>query len=181
MENRPVTKTSSQVTVTNQILTPQHMFALAIAGIEYLYISENDIAKNFPDFAHEEHYARSKTIPGTRSHHSFIPISEPVLEMKRLSLDVVGNQFSFQKRMPLPILTMACERFPVSNRAAAAAIAFAVLVDYGVITADQRENVIDKNKLRAQLPDFEKKLKRMRKNNLSRLKELGLMFVKMPL
>ena len=55
-----------------------------------------------------------------------------------------------------------------------------MLVDYGVITADQRENVIDKNKLRAQLPDFEKKLKRMRKNNLSRLKELGLMVVNMP-
>ena len=32
-ENRPVTKTSLQATVTNQILNPQHMFALAIAGI----------------------------------------------------------------------------------------------------------------------------------------------------
>ena len=65
MENRPVTKTNSQVTVTNQILTPQHMFAMAIAGIEYLYISEKNIAKNFQDFAHEERYARCKTIPGT--------------------------------------------------------------------------------------------------------------------
>ena len=43
--------------------------------------------------------------------------------MKRFSLDVVGNQFSFQKRMPLPTLAMACERFQVSDRAAAAAIA----------------------------------------------------------
>ena len=95
MENRPVTKTSLQATVTSQILTPQHMFALAIAGIKYLYINEKDIAKNFQDFAHEERYARCKTIPGTRSHHSFIPISETVLEMKRLSSNVVGNQFSF--------------------------------------------------------------------------------------
>ena len=71
------------------------MFALAIVGIKYLYISENDIAKNFQDFAHEERHARCKTIPGTRSHHSFIPISKTVLEMKRLSSDVVGNQFSF--------------------------------------------------------------------------------------
>ena len=47
VENRPVTKTSLQATVTNQILTPQHMFALAIAGIKYLYISEKDIAKDF--------------------------------------------------------------------------------------------------------------------------------------
>ena len=71
------------------------MFALAIAGIKYPYISEKDIAKNFQDFANEERYARCKAIPGTRSHHSFIPISETVLEMKRLSSDVVGNQFSF--------------------------------------------------------------------------------------
>ena len=47
MENRPVTKASLRATVTNQILTPQQMFALAIAGIKYLYISETDIAKNF--------------------------------------------------------------------------------------------------------------------------------------
>ena len=95
MANRAVTKASLQATVTNQILTPQHMFALAIAGIKYLYIREKDIAKNLQDFAHEERYARCKTILGTRSHHSFIPISETVLEMKRLSSDVVGNQFCF--------------------------------------------------------------------------------------
>ena len=71
------------------------MFALAIAGIKYLYICEKDIAKNFQDFAHKVRYARCKTIPGTRSHHSFIPISETVVEINRLSSDVVGNQFSF--------------------------------------------------------------------------------------
>ena len=71
------------------------MFALAIAGIKYLYIKEKDIAKNFQDFAHEERYAKCKTIPGTRSHRSFKPISETVPEMKRLSSDVIGNQFSF--------------------------------------------------------------------------------------
>ena len=41
------------------------MFALAIAGINYLYISEKNSAKNFQDFANEERYARCKTIPGT--------------------------------------------------------------------------------------------------------------------
>ena len=53
MENRAVTKASLQATVMNQILTPQQMFAWAIAGIEYLYISEKGIAKNFQDFALE--------------------------------------------------------------------------------------------------------------------------------
>ena len=97
MENRPVAKVSLQVTATNQILTQQQMFAWAIAGIKYLYISEKDIAKNFQDFALEECHVRCKTIPGTRIDHSFIPISETVLEMKRLSV-VVGNQFSFSKK-----------------------------------------------------------------------------------
>ena len=95
MENRPVTKASLQTTVTNQILTPQQMFACAIAGIKYQYISEKDIAKNFQYFALKERHARCKTIPCTRSHHSFIPISETVLEIKRLSSDVIDNQFSF--------------------------------------------------------------------------------------
>ena len=95
MKNRPVTKTSLQTTVTNQILNPQHMFVLAIAGTKYLYINKKYFAKNFQDFAYEERYARGKTNPSTRSHRSFIPISETVLEMKRLSSDVVGNQFSF--------------------------------------------------------------------------------------
>ena len=60
MENRPVTKTSLQATVASQILTPQHMFALAIAGIKYLYINEKDIVKIFQDFAHEQRYARCR-------------------------------------------------------------------------------------------------------------------------
>ena len=107
MENRPVTKTSLQATVTSQILTPQHMFALAIAGIKYLYINEKDNAENFQDFTHEERYARCKTIPGTLSHHSFIPISETVLEMKRLSSDVVGNQFFLDlKNMHLAVFRL---------------------------------------------------------------------------
>ena len=34
MENRPVMKASLQAIVTNQILTPQQVFAWAIAGIK---------------------------------------------------------------------------------------------------------------------------------------------------
>ena len=107
MENRPVTKTSLQATVTSQILTPQHMFALAIAGIKHLYINEKDIAKNFQDFAHEERYARCKTIPGTRSHHSFIPISETVLEMKRFLRMLLATNFLLDlKNMHLAVFRL---------------------------------------------------------------------------
>ena len=114
MENRPVMKASLQATVTVQILNPQQMFAWAIGGIKYLYISEKDIAKNFQDFALEERHARCKTIPGTRSHHSFIPICETDLEMKRLSSDVVGNQFSFGFEKHAPCLSQIV---PIQNDA----------------------------------------------------------------
>ena len=56
---------------------------------------------------------------------------------------ILESNFKLQNRMPLPTLAMACERFQVSDRAGAA-IASAVLGDYGVITADHRKNVIDK-------------------------------------
>ena len=45
---------SLQATATNQILTPQQMFASAIAGTKYMYNSEKDIAKNFQDVALED-------------------------------------------------------------------------------------------------------------------------------
>ena len=49
-----------------------------------------------------------------------------------------------QNRMKLSTLAMAFERIGV-------AIASVVLVDYGLITSDQRQNVIDKSKLRAEI------------------------------
>ena len=89
MENRPVTEVSLQATVMNQILTPQQMFAWTFAGITLLYISEKDIVKNFQDFAFKERHAMCKTTPGTRSHHSFISISETVLEMQGWEKSIV--------------------------------------------------------------------------------------------
>ena len=72
-----------------------------------------------------------------------------------------------QNRMPLSTLTMACERFHVSDKIGAA-IASAVLVDYGLITSDQRRNVIDKNKLKAEITKFRKKLRWKRNFSLNR-------------
>ena len=40
--------------------------------------------------------------------------------------------------MPLPTLAMTCQRFHVSDRISAA-IASAVLIDYGLITSNQRQ------------------------------------------
>ena len=64
--------------------------------------------------------------------------------------------------MPLPTLAMTCKRFHVSDRIGAA-IASAVLVDYGLITSNQRQNAIDKNKLRAEIATLRKKIKQEEK------------------
>ena len=74
--------------------------------------------------------------------------------------------------MPVPTLAMACERFQVSDRAGAA-IASAVLVDYGIITADQRENAIDKNKLRAAITRLRKETKKDEKKLSEQVKGIG--------
>ena len=74
--------------------------------------------------------------------------------------------------MPLPTLVMVNERFQVGDRGGAA-IASAVLVDCGVITADQRENVIDKNKLRAAKTRLRKETKKDEKKQFEQIKEIG--------
>ena len=60
----------------------------------------------------------------------------------------------------------------MSDRAGAA-IASAVLVDYGVITADQRENVIDENKLRAAITRLRKKTKKDEEKQSEQVKGIG--------
>ena len=82
------------------------------------------------------------------------------------------SNFTPQNRMPLPTLAMACERFQVSDRAGAA-IASAALVDYGEITADQRENVMDKNKLRAAITRLQKETKKDEEKQFEQVKGIG--------
>ena len=77
-----------------------------------------------------------------------------------------------QNRMPLPTLAMTCERFDVSDRIGAA-IASTVLVDYGLITSNQRQNVIDKNKLRAEIAKLRKKIKEEEKLQFEQVNGIG--------
>lgn len=58
-------------------------------------------------------------------------------------------------KMILRNLAKECDHWGVSNRAGAA-IANAVLIDYGVITAENQINMIDKSKLRRALQDYRK-------------------------
>jgi hypothetical protein len=87
---RLVARASLQATVTDQILTAKQMFDWAyqhITGITFFYVSDDDVNANTQRFQLEERYASSKTISGTRSHHSFVPISMHKMEMRRLSTD----------------------------------------------------------------------------------------------
>ena len=52
-------------------------------------VSTEDIQKHESGLALEERYSSIKTIPGTQSHHSYVPISSDSMQMKRISADTV--------------------------------------------------------------------------------------------
>ena len=82
-------RASLQAPIENQILTPHHMFTWAdqnIDGIKFSFVSD-DVNGNTHLYQLEECYSSSKTVSGTSSHHSFVPISEGALEMRQLSAD----------------------------------------------------------------------------------------------
>ena len=83
-----VTKASLQRPISNQILTVDKMFEFCveeIKGIDFLFLKnpENgNIRVNM-----EERYKRADTVPGTRSFHQFIPISDSIIGAKYVSDD----------------------------------------------------------------------------------------------
>ena len=52
-------------------------------------VSTEDIQKHESGLALEVRYSSIKTIPGTQSHHSYVPISSDSMQMKRISADTV--------------------------------------------------------------------------------------------
>lgn len=91
---RLVARASLQATNCNQILTASNMFQWShknIKGVQFLFVSSEDISQHEKDFKLEERYTEAKTVSGTRSHHSFIPVSSHTLEMRRISQDSIFN------------------------------------------------------------------------------------------
>ena len=89
---RLVARASLQAPVEKQIMTPKVMYDWAnenIAGITFLYMTAACVEKHCTDLSLEARYANVKTVPGTRSHHCFIPITTTQLQMRRLSSDVI--------------------------------------------------------------------------------------------
>ena len=88
---RLVARGSLQATTGNYILNPKELFSWAsgnISGIEMLFVSGEEIEKCEKTL--ESRLSASKTIAGTRSHHSFVPISSDSLKIWRISPDKDG-------------------------------------------------------------------------------------------
>ena len=97
---RLVARASLQATKEVQILTPIDMYDWSsqhIPGIQFLYISADDIENHETKFKLADRYDTVKTIPGTRSHHAFIPGCDNILTMKRISADAIHSSFQFQQ------------------------------------------------------------------------------------
>jgi hypothetical protein len=87
---RLVARASLQATVDNHILTAIQMFNWAsehIDGVKFLFVSADDVTDNSVHFDLPSRFASATTVTGTRSHHSFIPVCEVEMTMKRISAD----------------------------------------------------------------------------------------------
>ena len=124
--------------------------------------------------AKANHETENNTTGGKRSYEALSDNSSATDEDKATDFDefIAESDKTPQNRMSLPTLAMTCERFHVSDRVGAA-IASAVLVDYGIITADRRQNVIDKNKLRAEIGKLRKKTKEEEKLQFKQVNGIG--------
>ena len=87
-----------------------------IQGINFFNISESDISDHIKNVKLEERYNSSKRLPGTRSHHHFVPL-DGKLEMRRVSgdkywmtVDLVTDtaSTSFNKHNCHPGMYLAC-------------------------------------------------------------------------
>ena len=85
---RLVTRACLQRPISNQILTAHKMFEFCvdeIKGIDFLFLKNQEIGNIRVNM--EERYKRADTVPGTRSFHQFIPISDSIIGAKYVSDD----------------------------------------------------------------------------------------------
>ena len=73
IEKRLVARTSLQ---NNEILSVEEMFKWCkdnIKGINYVNVTRSGVTDHIEHHNLEERYTTAKRLPGTRSHHSFVP------------------------------------------------------------------------------------------------------------
>ena len=83
-----------------------------------------------------------------------VPLQAPVYSDEGVLLDALGPQPASRNKynlgrmnVALPTVARICDQYGISDRSAAA-VASAVLQDIGIITADEKSMIIDKNKIR---------------------------------
>ena len=83
--------------MSNQILTADKVFEFyveEIKGIDFLFLRNQEIGNVRVNM--EERYKRTDTVPGTRSFHQFIPISDSIIDAKYVSdVQYYAIQFDF--------------------------------------------------------------------------------------
>ena len=82
----------------SQILNPHDMFQYCkkknIQGIKFIFIIKDELTKTWESL--EDRFTKAITIPGTRSYHEFILLSENTIAMRYCSKDQeVATTFSF--------------------------------------------------------------------------------------
>ena len=95
-----VAKHSLQIPLHDQILSYQSMLDLCvrdIPSITFFGVSQEEMANVRSDLV--DHFAKSKTMPGTRSRHHFVPISCNKIAHKLTSEDSKFLQFDFNKSL----------------------------------------------------------------------------------
>ena len=80
-----------------------------------------------------------------------------------------------QNRMTLTNLARECMRWGVSPKAGAS-IAAAVLVDAGKINKDDKQNIIDKNKLKRQMKKYQENIRKKRNGRVEIKSTRGYLF-----
>ena len=91
-----VSNASLQCIMNSQILNPHDVSVLQknIQGIKFIFIIKDELTKTRESL--EDRFAKAITIPGARSYHEFIPISENTTAMKYCSKDQeVATTFFF--------------------------------------------------------------------------------------
>ena len=104
---RLVARASLQANLQHQILTPLQMYEWAaknINGINFVYAAKKDVElhRNYM----VDRFASIQTVPGTRSHHRFVPLNANKLKMFRLSSDDCGTEVNVSPEPDVEAITV---------------------------------------------------------------------------
>ena len=88
---RLAARASLQKPYNDQVMTPHQLFdwaSCSISAVRFDYCSSDDYEAEEKKL--EERFAKSRTIPGTRKLHSFIPVSNDGIKVKLFSLSTTS-------------------------------------------------------------------------------------------